>query len=663
MLITGMKRNLFRFAGRRRAMAGGLLAVVVTGLALTVFFNVQKAEAAWWNGSWLYRRKITLNNSASTENLVNFPARVSLSASNINYAHTQNAGEDIRFVDSDDTTALSYEIETWNESGTSEAWVQVPQVNASSSTDFIWIYYGNASATDGQAAASTWSNSYAGVWHMKEDPSIVNCSPLKEVCDSTTNANNADSNGAMTTGDQVAGQINGSLDFDGTNDNLQVADSNSLDITGALTMSAWIRRSANLPGYETIAIKESSSAAANYSLQLDVSNRLDFSYAVSGIYDEFVGNTLLATNTWYYVAVTYNDAANQVILYLNGAVDATLVSSQSLVPNTHLLLIGDSRATANEPWPGIIDELQLSNTSRSAEWIEASYISGSNSMNSFGAEEIYPPDAPVLTALGDSAAVQPIFQLRSSDRSDPTYLRYKVELCSNSDCSSIVRTIDQTSSQTGWSGQDAQTSTAYVASGTVGSSTLASHTYQTPALSLGTQYWWRAYAIDPGGSNTWSEASAIASFITTGPPAAPTLLEPGNGAVASLAPMFRLWTTDPNGDYVQYKIEVCSTSNCSAAVRTIDQTSSQTSWTSQDASSATAYSASAILTGSQPAVHVYQSPLLSASTQYWWRAYAIDPAGYNQWSAASSIGTFTATASNVKIMGGTSIRGGTRIGQ
>jgi hypothetical protein len=180
---------------------------------------------------------------------------------------------------------------------------------------------------------------------------------------------------------------------------------------------------------------------------------------------------------------------------------------------------------------------------------------------------------------------------------------------------------------------------------------------------LGTQYWWRAYAKDPAGSNVWSDPSNIASFITTGPPAAPTLSEPINGVQAPLAPMFRLATTDPNGDYVRYKIELCSTSNCSAVVRTIDQTLSQTGWTSQDVSSGTAYAASTVLASSQTAVHVYQSPVLSGGTQYWWRAYAKDPAGYNQWSTASSIGTFTATPSKVNIMGGTTIRGGTKVGQ
>ena len=629
-------------------MAAGLLAVVVAGAALTVFFNVQTAKAAWWNNGWFYRKKITFDNSASAQDLANFPVRVALSSSNINYAHTQNAGQDIRFVDGDDTTELKYEIERWDESGTSDVWVKVPQIDQASTTDFIWMYYGNASASDGQSATDVWDGNFKGVWHSEETSGTT-------VFDSTSNANNGTKSSASNPS-ATTGKIGGAQLY--TTSTVTVPDSPSLRMNDNMTMSVWINAT-SLPAWATIACKDES-FDPNYCMQINPSgNKVEFNYGSSFIASD--SSTTPSTNTWYHVTAVYDNAANQVRIYFNGTLDSTTTQTTSLPSNTDDLDIGND--LVNEYWKGTIDELRISNSVRSADWVEAEYLTDNNAMNSFGAEEQYPPDAPVLTALGNSTPLQPTFQLRAADRVDPAYLRYKIEVCSNSDCSTVVRTIDQTASQTGWSGQDTQSGTAYTASATVGSSTLASHTYQTPALSPGTQYWWRAYAIDPGGSNAWSEVSEISSFTTTGPPTAPTLLEPIGGAAAPQVPVLRLWTTDPNGDYVQYKIEVCSTSNCSSVVRTIDQTASQTGWTSQDADSATAYSAGMALSGSQPAVHVYQSPSLSPNTQYWWRAYAIDPDGYNQWSAASGIGTFTTTPANVKLMGGTTIRGGTKIGQ
>ena len=50
---------------------------------------------------------------------------------------------DIRFVASDDTTELSYWIESSN-SSYADVWVKVPTINT---TSYIYIYYGNASAS------------------------------------------------------------------------------------------------------------------------------------------------------------------------------------------------------------------------------------------------------------------------------------------------------------------------------------------------------------------------------------------------------------------------------------------------------------------------------------------------------------------------------------
>ncbi|HEY6508524.1 MAG TPA: DUF2341 domain-containing protein, partial [Vicinamibacterales bacterium] len=109
----------------------------------------------WWNTSWSQRKQLTFNNTGQAENLANFAVLVKLDSTRINYTLTQNAGQDLRFVDGNGTV-LAHEIESWNESGTSYVWVSVPQVDASSGTDYIWMYYGNAAAPDGQNAEAVW---------------------------------------------------------------------------------------------------------------------------------------------------------------------------------------------------------------------------------------------------------------------------------------------------------------------------------------------------------------------------------------------------------------------------------------------------------------------------------------------------------------------------
>jgi hypothetical protein len=131
------------------------------------------------------------------------------------------------------------------------------------------------------------------------------------------------------------------------------------------------------------------------------------------------------------------------------------------------------------------------------------------------------PSAPTLLSPknGDiNVSTLPEFRIGTTDGSYD-YIRYKIDVCSNATCSIIVRTIDQTSSQTGWMSQSTQSGTAYTTS-TGAITQYAIHNYQTSALSNNTTYYWRAYAIDPAGSNAWSSASSINSFTTL--PAATT---------------------------------------------------------------------------------------------------------------------------------------------
>jgi hypothetical protein len=133
------------------------------------------------------------------------------------------------------------------------------------------------------------------------------------------------------------------------------------------------------------------------------------------------------------------------------------------------------------------------------------------------------PAAPTLSIPANNTtdvSTSPQFQLSSTD-ADGDYLRYKIELCLDAACSTVLRTIDQTTDQAGWTGQDQQVNTAYTGSATLASSTMAAHNYQSPSLSPNTQYWWRAYAIDPAGVNAFGLPSSIFSFTTAADPSLP----------------------------------------------------------------------------------------------------------------------------------------------
>lgn len=99
-----------------------------------------------------YMRPFTLNNPGAT--LTNYQVKLSLNSSNMNFAHANPDGSDIRVRASDGTTNLSYWIENWDSSSQlATIWVKVPSIPSGTST--INLMYGNASASTTASGVNT----------------------------------------------------------------------------------------------------------------------------------------------------------------------------------------------------------------------------------------------------------------------------------------------------------------------------------------------------------------------------------------------------------------------------------------------------------------------------------------------------------------------------
>jgi sugar lactone lactonase YvrE len=119
------------------------------------------------------------------------------------------------------------------------------------------------------------------------------------------------------------------------------------------------------------------------------------------------------------------------------------------------------------------------------------------------------PGAPSGTVPASGAtdvSSTPTFQMSAAD-ADGDALQYRLQVARDSGFTTGVLTYDQTSSQTGWTGQNISNSYGL---GATAAFTLPS----ADILSANTTYYWRAYAYDPFGSHTWSSASSVKSFTT-----------------------------------------------------------------------------------------------------------------------------------------------------
>lgn len=71
-------------------------------------------------------------------------------------------------------------------------------------------------------------------------------------------------------------------------------------------------------------------------------------------------NFSCGTDTWYHVAVTFDDASNTAQLYVNGVIVATVTNSGTITPNDFPLGIGRD-ARYRDKFTGIIDEVRIHN--------------------------------------------------------------------------------------------------------------------------------------------------------------------------------------------------------------------------------------------------------------------------------------------------------------
>ena len=317
-------------------------------ISLVGYFTFWKSTpTTWWDTNWLNRRKITFANGTRGQ-LDNFPVLIALTApTNIDYAKTQNNGEDIRFVDPDDIAnsppcipapILSHEIERWNEGGTSYLWVKGPKIDANSTTDFIWMYYNNPAAPDPQIDSAftqgVWSNGYVGVWHMKEVPPA-------QIKDSTVYANHGTPKGGMDAADSITGQIGSALDFDGGVggvpwDYLDAGNSPSLQISGVvpITLEAWAVPHPDWflgvnNGTKSIAAKYKGGVDPDehsYTLRIGGTERWTF-YLGSGpdasrVFANTPTDVITPSTGWDYVVGTY-DGVSTLYVYNEGVLGGT----------------------------------------------------------------------------------------------------------------------------------------------------------------------------------------------------------------------------------------------------------------------------------------------------------------------------------------------------
>ena len=208
-------------------------------------------------------------------------------------------------------------------------------------------------------------------------------------------------NGVIYGAKWIDGISGNALKFDGATDYVDISDSASLDIANAIALEAWIKPSAFTHQYPGIVMKWDWKSGVpwqrSYSMYLS-SAKPWFMLSNDGAWhdeSQLESTTALSTDTWYHLAFTYDGSVMRV--YINGAQDCVKSATLTIWDGSADVSIGASLtegavAADEETFNGTIDEVRISNTARSADWIQTEFNNQSSPSTFFsvGSEEPAP---------------------------------------------------------------------------------------------------------------------------------------------------------------------------------------------------------------------------------------------------------------------------------
>ncbi|WP_028008637.1 DUF2341 domain-containing protein [Solimonas flava] len=333
------------------------------------------ASWAWWNQDWSFRKEIVVDPSAegaevqASENGI--PVLIRLHEGVFRFEDAAPGGADLRFIAEDDKTPLKYHIEKFDAVfNLAFVWVQLPQLKAGAPTR-LWMYYGNAKASDGSDARASYDPDQVLVYHFAERGTPAQ--------DATGYANHSAS---IATPDDAA-LIGTGARFDGRA-SVALPASAALAFAGGghLTWSAWVNpASANSDGV----IYARRDGAAAFVVGLSGGAPYLLISDVAGGARQTPATQPLTAKSWHHLAVVAG--GDRATLYVDGRAGPELAASLPALGGSATL--GGDAQNAAAGFIGSIDELGIARVARDAGWLRIAALNqGPNdSLLRYGADE------------------------------------------------------------------------------------------------------------------------------------------------------------------------------------------------------------------------------------------------------------------------------------
>lgn len=326
-------------------------------------------------------------------------------ASTANGGHVaSSSGYDIEFsTDPAGLHALNYELEQYNPvTGQITAWIKIPTLSHSSDT-VIYMFYGNSGITAPQQTASgVWDSNYAAVYQFDSLQS-------GSVPDITSMGNNAWNFSTQ----QAAGALGGAASFDGMQSLLvlPISDFASYPLSGAsgsvfnASFGVWFKTQSSgvILGQTSSGSPGASPGGWIPALYIDTNGNLRASFFDLSNAEQIVSPSTYNDNNWHNAVLTFNTNATTnsyggptgSVGSVTSGVETLYVDGQVIASRSGAVPIGYSPAYSyflgtgeaaswvltNNNWfyfNGSLDQVEISSTARSADWVRTEYLNQSS---------------------------------------------------------------------------------------------------------------------------------------------------------------------------------------------------------------------------------------------------------------------------------------------
>jgi hypothetical protein len=186
----------------------------------------------------------------------------------------------------------------------------------------------------------------------------------------------------LTSGRDLLGNLfenvrkQGALNLDG-NSWAEVHDNESLDITSAITLEAWVYAEADSLNKGILGKWDFSGAKMSYLLIRSGDGSLRFYTSATGSATTFASTTTTITNgNWYHLVGT--DDGTNLTIYLNGGVETTSASFGSIYESNKDLEVGRHGYQTGYNTDGQLAQPRIYNRALTAEEVQRNYNAGKN---------------------------------------------------------------------------------------------------------------------------------------------------------------------------------------------------------------------------------------------------------------------------------------------